>query len=498
MIVAPTDRESQLLDRCLGGIKKRDQVQPENKNIDSKNTDGIAKHVDAVYITITGQNDNVKRVAEKYGAIVSYCEWDDNYARARNFNFSQVPKEYDYIIWCDADDVIRNPKEIKPLVEKMSSDAMDALTLRYLYDHDEEGNCIKEHLKTRIVKNDGCVEWAAAVHEDFKMKREINAFFNDEIQYIHFSDPIRRSESTTRNLRIAELEVKRNPSDPRTYWNLANSYLSTGRFKEAIDIYSQFITISDSEEEKFMVYQMLAICYVALSQWDNAIIMGSMALNFRPWYPDAYILLGELNYNIGKLRAAREYLEMGITKKLPEFESIVWNPMDYKYKPHALLAQTYALMNLHRKSVEQWKICLKERPKAKFIKNIIKDMEKEIDKSDLAEEIYKKANKSKNIDKVREILNDLPEEMRYYPPIVSLRHEYFIKTESSGKDVAIFCSFTQGEWNPKVFRDKGVGGSEEAVVQLSKRFSKAGYNVTVFCSTPKMQEYFEDGVWWKP
>ncbi len=35
-------------------------------------------------------------------------------------------------------------------------------------------------------------------------------------------------------------------------------------------------------------------------------------------------------------------------------------------------------------------------------------------------------------------------------------------------------------------------------LSLAKRFQKAGYNVTVYCSTPRLQEYTYDGVVWKP
>lgn len=496
MIVAPNDRESELLDRCLGGdLSKISDIQ---KHINLENTDGLAKHVDQIFITITGRNDNVEKIAKKYGAIISYYDWNSNFAEARNFNFSQVPNTFTHIYWVDTDDVIVNPHAIKTLANKMQEDAIDAITLRYFYEYDEDGNCVKEHLKTRLIKNDGCVKWMGAIHEDFKMNRQISGSFNDEVAHIHLTDPGRIKNSLERNKFISELEVQKNPKDPHTYWNLANSYLSVGKYEKAIEIYKQFIPISDSEEERFLVWQMMAVCYTSLGKQDLGIEMALEALNLRSWYPDAYLLLGQLNYHMGKIRAAREFLEMGLSKPVPEFSSIVWNPMDYTYNPNLMLAQIYATMNMHRKSIEKFKVCLKYRPKSKFIIEAIQELEKGVAKADMAEEIFKRANASKNIEEVKTLLKGLPEEMKYYPPIVSLRNQYFIKEESSGKDIAIYCSFTSSDWDPKVFREKGVGGSEEAVVQLSKRFARAGYNVTVFCSTPAMQEYEEDGVLWKP
>lgn len=498
IIVAPTDREAELLDRLLGGVTSQDQVQKENKNINLDGVDGVAKHVDSIYVTITGENAKCEEVAKKYNANISHYKWDENFANARKFNFSQIPDDYFAICWADADDVIVHPELLKPLVDQMYEEAIDAVPMMYFYEHDLEGNCIKQHLKTRLIRNDGGMEWSAAIHEDFKRNRDINGKGNLEVKYIHLTDPVRVKNSLERNTHISELEVQKHPEDPHSYWNLANSYLSIGRYEDAINIYKQFIGISESEEERFLSWQMLAVCYNNIGKLDLAIEMALEALNLRPWYPDSYILLGQINYHIGRMKAAKDFLETGLTKPVPELESIVWNPMDYTFNPNLLLAQINASLYKHREALECFKKCLKYRPKSEFIKDAISSLEKELVKSDMAEEVYKRASVAKTKDEVTEILKSLPEEMKYYPPIVSLRHNHFIKTESSGKDLAIFCSFTSHEWNPEVFRTTGVGGSEEAIVQLSKRFAKAGYNVTVFCSTPKMQDFYEDGVAWKP
>ena len=185
-------------------------------------------------------------------------------------------------------------------------------------------------------------------------------------------------------------------------------------------------------------------------------------------------------------------------KKLPETQAIVWNPLDYKYNPHALLTKVYLELNQPRKAIKELKKCYKLRPKDERIKDLMKMLQPEIKKFDIADGIYKKAQKAKTKEEVKEILNTVPEDMKYYPPIISLRNRHFVKEESSGKDISIMCTYTEHEWDPNIANTIGVGGSEEAVIQLSKRFAKAGYNVTVFANTVKSQEYEFDGVKWKP
>lgn len=497
LIVKPDDREAELLDRCLGGVNKTN-IMPHHKYINLKKTGGLANHFDGIFITITGKNQKCEEVAKKYGAHISYYDWDYSFAKARNFNFSQVGQEYGYIMWVDSDDTVEKPELIRPVIQKADDEKVDAIALKYKYDFDEYGNCIVEHLKIRIVKNDGCTTWMGELHEDFQDNRGLNTLLNKDINIIHLTDSKRVAFATARNIHVAELAVRTSPKDPHTYWNLANTYLIAGRHKEAIPIYLQFLDISDSDEERFISWHRLASIYAKLGDSARGIGCSLEALSLRPWYPDPYLQLAELYFEAGKPRHAQEMAEMSLTKKIPEMEAIVWNPLDYKYNPHALLIKIYLMLNKPKDALKSLGKCIKLRPKDKRLRDLVKKLKPEIDKFNVADKIYKKALKAKNKEEIMKLLDEVPEDMKYYPPIVSIKNRYVTKDESSGKDVAIMCSYTEQEWDPSVADTIGVGGSEEAVIQLAKRWEKAGYNVTVFANTIRSQEYVFDNVKWKP
>ena len=134
LIVKPDDAEAILLDRCLSAV---------------------ADYVDGIYITQAGNepNKNVSKVIQGYGGEESFWKWNDSFADARNYNFSQVPKEYDYIFWLDADDVVRGIDKLRDIIE--ANQNVDTFSLWYLYAFDEWNNPVVVHHKTRILKNDG-------------------------------------------------------------------------------------------------------------------------------------------------------------------------------------------------------------------------------------------------------------------------------------------------------------------------------------------------------
>jgi tetratricopeptide (TPR) repeat protein len=231
---------------------------------------------------------------------------------------------------------------------------------------------------------------------------------------------------------------------------------------------------------------------------ERAVQCELEVFHLRPWLPDPFFGLGELYMTMGKYRWAREMFEMGFTKKLETIETkIAWNPREYDYKPRLQLAEVYVRMAKPREAIDQLKLALKVYPDDSAIKTKIKSLKKEVKKYDFANGIYRKAMKLKNKDSIQKLLDTVPSGLKYYPAIIALRNRHFIKEISSGKDVAIFCGHTEHEWNPKVFRTEGVGGSEEAIIQLVKRWAKDGWNVEVYANVGT-REFKEDGVWWKP
>lgn len=94
-------------------------------------------------------------------------------------------------------------------------------------------------------------------------------------------------------------------------------------------------------------------------------------------------------------------------------------------------------------------------------------------------------------------LDALPPDVQLHPAICCFRSFNFIRTISTGRDLVFYCGPTDEIWNPRTARAKGIGGSEEAVIWLSRLLRQRGWNVTVYANCGALEREY-DGVPWKP
>lgn len=474
MIVRGTNEEALLLDRCL---------------------QSIAPYVDGIYITRTQKNAAVANVATTYGASLSDYEWSDDFAAARSFNFAQIPKDYDFIIWSDADDIWRGLEKLRPTLE--TSPHMDGFGVWYLYDWDEFKKPVVVHRKTMIIKNDGCATWEGAIHEDLQPTRSVEIGLIEGIERLHLTNKARTDENAERNLRIAKKVMREKMEDPRSFWDLANSQFAVSDFEASRRTFEEFIETSHSNEEIYLAHTRLANVYKALNKRAECVRELQIAIGLYPSLPDAYLQLASYYYDFENMDKAEEYCLQGMRKRPQIMKMIVFNPRDYDYNPMMLLSKIY--YNKHRPDLmlPLLKGCLKIYPSDKKLKEYVKEAEKDKNMLGRALTHVQKLQKIKDKAKLQKELDKLPADLRSHPHIVQLRNQNFIKETSTGRDLVIYCGNTMEQWNGELFKTKMVGGSEEAVIHLAREYAKLGWNVTVYNNCGH-KELKTDGVFYKP
>ena len=79
-------------------------VKNEENNIENC-LNSVKNLFDEIIIVDTGSTDRTKEVVGKHTNKVYDFKWIDNFSAARNFAFSKASK--DYIMWLDADDIVK-------------------------------------------------------------------------------------------------------------------------------------------------------------------------------------------------------------------------------------------------------------------------------------------------------------------------------------------------------------------------------------------------------
>jgi glycosyltransferase involved in cell wall biosynthesis len=266
-------------------------------------------------------------------------------------------------------------------------------------------------------------------------------------------------------------------------FNLGNSYFGVGEYVKAKEQYLDFLKNSGSDDEKYVIYQRLSACEKMLGNKEDAIthLLTSIGLMYE--LPDAYNNLGYLYFDYGQLDNAERYILKGLMTKPQYHKSIVYNPRDYDYNPMMALAKVYFNKNRPDLALPMLKGCLGIYPEDDYIKGLVDEMEKATSILEKVIEAIKLIESyGDNKEKIKYALDKLPAKLQSHPAIARIRNKHFIKTESSGKDITYYCGQTIHEWNPEMAKTKGIGGSEEAVINLSKEWFKLGYNVTVYNS----------------
>lgn len=492
----------------------------------------IYTHVDAIFITGTKKpQQRIKKLCKKYDAIWSWFAWIKDFSAARNFNFSQVPKEYEWILWIDADDVVVGADSLHQAVEVGEQANCKSVFARYLYQVESEDvkveglnsktqrwethyltqvkNVVIEHLRERLIKNDGSHKWVAPIHETLIEQYPTGKTDFKGFHVVHMTDFEDMQEAMYRNIDILQEEVIRNPNDPRPIYYLAKAYFDTkapeilyepageGMDSITIELLKDYIRKSGWKEERSQAWEYLSMIHRERQEYKKSIQCLLEALNEYPLFPSTYIQLA-LNYVMLKEWAtALNYVKLAGQVDIPQ-TTLVINPKDYKAMILECLYHVY--LNTGKiQETEQVAQGLVDLLPSDLNKDRLKGISTLKDRNNLAHWCVKLASHLKQTNQLQQLkalINSIPQEIASEPALVSLRQEMTPPRNWDKDEIAIWCGAGWERWSPKNVA-KGIGGSEEAVIYLTKELAKLGWKVTVFAD-PQEEEGEYEGVRYAP
>lgn len=366
MIVGPND--AQVLERCL-------------KSLDAKN------FFDEIVICLTSNDEEVRRVAEKYTDKLPRYEWGrdpeypfGNFAAARNVALEATKSSF--VWWTDADDVMpeRIRKNMDTIKKYVDQSQLEFYFANYDLNFDEYDQAVEVTIRERIFRNRKDIRWTSPVHEQITELLEITpgkcgtAFLKN---FVIDHRPLRVGvESTVRNLRIMEHEKQMGRMDKYLKYHYAKELLvhayatnDSEREAKAIKCFEELIKEKGGTNDRLAsICVLLARHYCRQHQYDRcqprelqkANTYARLAISFIDVLAEPYVILGDIFAFQNKAVDAIPYYKKAMSKK---FDSLtVQNVIYYEELPSRRLFDIYDLQGEKELALWYSRLVLKHAP----------------------------------------------------------------------------------------------------------------------------------------
>lgn len=407
---------------------------------------------------------------------------DLDFSAIRNFNLESI--DSDYWFWADSDDDIMDAEKLPDLVKYVSVNGVDVIQLNYDYAQDESGNAISDHVRERLINRKYEGSWDAPCHETFQGPPCVWEQ-SDWVSVKHAKDKVDIKKSMLRNKAILEKHFAKT-NDPRDAQYLGMTAIAFHDLETAKAFFLMHIERSGSPQDIYRSW-----CRIAETEWqqnnfEQGLYATDEAIKVIPEFPDAYHVKVLIYTTMEEYDKAVEWLKVGLAKPIPETLNVV-DPTLYSHRALAMGAQSFLFSGKPKEAFKLYQQVKQVDPD--FYTNLQK-----VDDVDWDEVFQTAYFDAKAIDSVKWLLhyakgeNGKPEKLFESLPArifrdVRLNGEraaFLPKQKWPYKSIAIFTGQGTTPWGPEYLDKDGVGGSEEAVIYLSRELAKLGWQVTVY------------------
>lgn len=416
---------------------------------------------------------------------IKWREWNNRFDQARNAALEMT--DTDYMFWIDADDYF-DFTTIPQLLELAVAENLDVLFLPYNYAQDEDGNCVTKQYRERLLRLGSGFTWKGWVHEtpiwpDDTYSRHIL----DSPVVTHHMAPGHTTQSIDRNHAILA-EAYLATDDPRYIYYFGMSLFTKQEYDKSIKVLNEYLKVGGSVEDIYRALSVISECAYHIDKFDLALEFASKCTILKPEYPMGYWLLAQYEADQKNWEQALEWVKVSLTKPDPVSLS-VWDP---SARDRAILIAAQAeFMLQHYNNALAW---LRKIPNNRSAQELLDGFTEEAD----AETFIKLLPRiRKYFEDDKTMYEALCHDMRFDPRLKSLRFTVKKPFTWGSRSIVILCGEGYEEWGPQTL-DRGMGGSEEAVVYLTRELAKLGWNVTVYAEAEYQENFGEHYVRWLP
>lgn len=504
-----------------------------------RSIDSVKDQVDGMYICVTytdtkPESSELLTLLEGYGAELSFFKWTENFAEARQYALDQVPKgETNWVYWQDADDILKGADFLRDALATAVRWQWSGVFFVYWYRviQDETGEVreiVIEHQRERIIRNNGTYQWKGMLHETLiGMRREnFKQYLYDKCIVVHLTTNERIEDALARNLKILEAQIEiEQHKDPRTLIYLGKAYfdkavqvfmeekdqeeaikLRDEYFGKALSLFDEYLNgkgeVGDKDymegsgwdEERSSAWEYIAQIMTLQEHHNEALAAIGQAIEIMPTFPQYYIAKARIYAYLKDYKKAKHWLMIATNIEMPK-TTLMMSPRDMKVRSLECDAQIAMSEHDLKKVAQDYKILLEIDPGNEVYKQNLLVAESLEAANRAGQSIVYLGRYLTQIGeeaKVLPLIQAVPNDLQKEPFYAQMRHKHIPPRMWEDNEIAILCGPGFEQWSPKSI-EKGIGGSEEAVIYMSQELTKLGWKVTVYAN-PEHEEGVYDGV----
>ncbi|WP_091737029.1 glycosyltransferase [Marininema mesophilum] len=316
-------------------------VKDEESNI-GRCLNSVKNLVDEIVIIDTGSQDMTKKIVKNYTDNIFDFKWSDDFSSARNFSFKKA--RMDYILWLDADDVIKEVDQDKfiELLDNLKPE-VDAVSMPYHLELDSKGKPTVSLRRHRLVKRIRQFQWQGVIHEYLPVSGYI---IESEVAITHQ----RIKHDKNRNILIYERKLEKGEElTPRDLYYYANECTDHCLYKKAIKYYRKFLECKKGWiEDEIAACGKISDCYNYLDNWELSLESALRSLYYDVPRAENCCRLGYLFLNKKKYSQAIYWYTQALEAKKPSHGLI--NHACYSWLPHLQLCVIYDQLYQYEKA----------------------------------------------------------------------------------------------------------------------------------------------------
>lgn len=294
-------------------------VKNEENNI-IRCLNSIKDMVDEIIVVDTGSSDKTVAIAESYGAKVYHFQWTNSFSEARNESLKYATK--DWILIMDADDEFCS--EDKEKFKELINNSLDEKLLYFFETLNycgsvADSNNISVNLNPRLYKNNYGYNYAGDVHNQLVNYKNNIKDVTLPIRIYHYGyleGNIKSKDKRKRNISLLEEQLKKNPSNKYTCFNLGNEYFALGDMVKALEYYyKSFEDFNSNAGYGFILLIRIVMANYSIGKYDTAIEFADTGLKYYPIFTDLYffkaIVYKTMNRPTLAIKALEKCIEIG-------------------------------------------------------------------------------------------------------------------------------------------------------------------------------------------